>query len=212
MDPSRPGQTFAPSPVKSPINGTITRIPGDIGATISPAIPVATVSNVESLEIATGVSERYIGKIQQSQSALVELEAYPDLRFAAFVSEISPVVDPITRSMAVTLALVEQEPRIKAGMFAKISIIIEEKQNIVKIPAECMVTRSDIPYVFVVTDERVEAREIVPGIQIDNKLEVTQGLAPGEVVVIRGQTLLEDGARGQDHRYDSAPHRVGHPG
>ena len=155
---------------------------------------MATVSNVESLEIATGVSERYIGKIQQSQSALVELEAYPDLRFAAFVSEISPVVDPITRSMAVTLALVEQEPRIKAGMFAKISIIIEEKQNIVKIPAECMVTRSDIPYVFVVTDERVEAREIVPGIQIDNKLEVTQGLAPGEVVVIRGQTLLEDGA------------------
>lgn len=199
VDPSRPGQTFAASPVKAPIAGTITSIPGEVGTTISPAIPVATVSKVDSLEISTGVSERYIAKIAQGQEALVELEAYPELRFQAFVSEVSPVVDPVTRSMAVKLAFREQYRRIKAGMFAKVKIIIEQKEGIVKIPSECLINRFGQPVVFVVTGEgdsaRVEAREVVPGIEIDNKLEIVEGLQTGETVVIRGQTLLEDEAR-----------------
>jgi membrane fusion protein, multidrug efflux system len=196
VDPSRPGQTFAASPVKSPISGTVTSIPGEVGATISPAVPVATVSKVDSLEISTGVSERYIAKVRRGQKALVELEAYPDLRFEAFVSEISPVVDPVTRSMAVTLAFREQDKRIKAGMFAKVRIIVEDKERIVKIPSECLINRYGVPYVFVVSEDgRAEAREVVPGIQIDDKLEVVRGLAPGETVVIRGQTLLEDQAK-----------------
>ncbi|WP_319559700.1 efflux RND transporter periplasmic adaptor subunit [Marispirochaeta sp.] len=196
VDPSRPGQTFAVSPVKSPISGTITRTPSDIGASITPTIPVATVSKVDSLEINTGVAERYISRVRKGQEALVELEAYPDHRFRTYVSEISPVVDPLTRILSVTLAFQKQDQRIKAGMFAKVKIIVDDKQNIVKIPSECMVERQEINFVFVVNDEsRVEAREVVPGILIDEKLEVVEGLRGGETVVIRGQTLLEDQAK-----------------
>lgn len=199
VDPSRPGQTFAASPVKSPITGTVTSIPGEVGTTISPAIPVATVSKVDTLEISTGVSERFIAKIVPGQRALIGLEAYPEVRFEAFVSEVSPVVDPITRAMAVKLAFRNQDKRIKAGMFAKVKIIVEQKEGIVKIPSECLINRFGRPVVFVVGDEgenaRVEAREVVPGIDIDNKLEIVEGLEAGETVVIRGQTLLEDQAR-----------------
>jgi multidrug efflux pump subunit AcrA (membrane-fusion protein) len=196
VDPSRPGQTFAVSPVKSPISGTITRVPSDIGALISTTVPVATVSKVDSLEIKTGVAERYIARIRKGQEALVELEAYPRQRFTSFVSEVSPVGDPVTRTMAVTLAFREQDRRIKAGMFAKAKIIIESRQKVVKIPAECMIQRQKGSIIFVVTDDsRVEAREIVPGILIDQKLEVVEGLRAGETVVIRGQTLLEDQAK-----------------
>ncbi len=199
VDPSRPGQNFAASPVKSPITGTVTSIPGEVGTTISPAIPVATVSKVDSLEVSTGVSERYIAKIALGQQALIELEAYPEFRFRAFVSEVSPVVDPVTRAMAVKLAFRNQDRRIKAGMFAKVKIIVEQKEGIVKIPSECLINRFGQPVVFVVNGEgentRVEAREVVPGIEIDNKLEIVEGLADGETVVIRGQTLLENEAR-----------------
>lgn len=196
VDPSRPGQTFAVSPVKSPISGTVTRTPSDIGAAITPAVPVATVSKVDSLEIKTGIAERYISRVHKDQEARIELEAYPDQRFPAYVSEISPVVDPITRSLSVTLAFRQQDQRIKAGMFAKVKIVVEDKQKIVKIPSECMVERQETYYVFVVNDEsRVEARKVLPGILIDEKLEIVEGLSGGETVVIRGQTLLEDQAK-----------------
>ena len=196
VDPSRPGQTFAASPVKSPISGTVTSIPGDIGAVISSAVPVATVSKVDSLEISTGVAERYVSKISLGQRALVELAAYAETRFPAYISEVSPVVDPLTRTLSVTLAFDKQDSRIRAGMFAKVKIIIQEKKSTLKIPQECMVVREEKSMVFVLTDDsRVTAREIVPGIQIDNKLEVLSGLSAGDTVVIRGQTLLEDQAK-----------------
>jgi multidrug efflux pump subunit AcrA (membrane-fusion protein) len=81
-------------------------------------------------------------------------------------------------------------------MFAAVRIITEEREGIVKIPADCLVTRFGESFVFVVNQEGVaEQRNVTPGIEVDNKLEIVSGLEPGEMVVYQGQTLLEDQAR-----------------
>ena len=86
--------------------------------------------------------------------------------------------------------------RIKSGMFTEIKIITEKKKGIVKIPAECTVKRYGGIYVFVVKESSwVEKRKVTSGIEIDNKLEIVEGLEHGEEIVIRGQTLLEDKAK-----------------
>jgi membrane fusion protein, multidrug efflux system len=90
--------------------------------------------------------------------------------------------------------------RLKAGMFAKVRIITETKENVVKIPASAVVNRFGEQYVFSVDKTNPQmpiARKkvIVPGIIIDGVMEVRQGIAPNEDVVVRGQTLLEDGSR-----------------
>ncbi len=203
VDPSKPGMKFVPSPVKSSIAGTIIDIPVDIGATITPAISVARVSKMNQLEIRTYISERFISKIKLGLEALLHFQAYPEERFQAVVTELSPVVDPQSRTMEVKLRLVKDDSRIKTGMFTEIKIITEKKQGIVKIPAECLVKRYGGFYVFVVKESpagsgqsyEVEQRKVTPGIEIDSKLEIVEGLEPQEEVVIRGQTLLEDKAR-----------------
>jgi multidrug efflux pump subunit AcrA (membrane-fusion protein) len=87
-------------------------------------------------------------------------------------------------------------------MFAKVRVITEQKDHIVKVPAGAMVERFGDTYVFTVeTDASDPAfniarrRPVRPGILIDGVLEIQQGLEPNEEIVIRGQTLLEDGAR-----------------
>ncbi|MBN2509064.1 MAG: efflux RND transporter periplasmic adaptor subunit [Spirochaetales bacterium] len=195
VDPSRPGMNFAQSPVKAPIAGTITALPAEIGSSVAPSIPVATVSRMENLEIVTYVSERYISKVALGQDALIALEAWPGVQFRGKVAELSPVLDPLSRTMEIKLSITEQDRRIKAGMFARVKLIVQEKQNTVKIPAEAMVNRFGENFVFVVNGESVERRKVTPGVQIDNKLEVTEGLSGGEEVVVRGQTLLEDKAQ-----------------
>jgi multidrug efflux pump subunit AcrA (membrane-fusion protein) len=87
-------------------------------------------------------------------------------------------------------------------MFAKVKIITEEKNNIVKIPASAVVRRFGDTYVFsVVTDpsdpvfQIARKKLVVPGILIDDQLEIRQGLSADEEIVVRGQTLLEDGSR-----------------
>jgi multidrug efflux pump subunit AcrA (membrane-fusion protein) len=102
--------------------------------------------------------------------------------------------------MEVRVAVDNPGAKLKAGMFAKARIITEEKGNIVKIPVSAVVNRFGERFVFVADYSDPEApvarrRTITQGILIDGVLEVTQGLAPGEEVVVRGQTLLEDGSR-----------------
>jgi RND family efflux transporter MFP subunit len=121
------------------------------------------------------------------------VEAYPETTFTGFISEVSPVINPNTRMMDIIISLQQHDPRLKPGMFAKLKIITEKKNNIVKIPGDCLVKRYGENFVFVVKpDMTVEKRKVIPGIQIENKVEISDGLAPDEIVVIRGQTLLED--------------------
>jgi multidrug efflux pump subunit AcrA (membrane-fusion protein) len=67
---------------------------------------------------------------------------------------------------------------------------------VVKIPSEAIVERDGKQFVFVAgADEKAVRKNVKIGINIDGKAEITEGLAAGDKVVIRGQTLLEDGAR-----------------
>ena len=192
VDPSRPGMTFVASPVKSPIAGTVIALPVQEGATVSQAVPVARIGRLDELEVRARVAERFISKVRVGLDAVLRFDAYPEERFRAIVAELSPVVDPQSRTLEVRLRLAPPDRRIKAGMFGQIKIVTSRKQGIVKVPSDVLVQRFGTYYVFVVKDGGAQRRKVNPGLQIDNKVEITEGLAAGEEVVLRGQTLLED--------------------
>lgn len=197
VDPSRPGMNYALGPVKSPISGTITAVNVVAGSMVSPQLAIARVSKVESLEILMNVPERYVSKIRGDQSAYLRLDAYPGEVFAARITEISPVLDQTTRTMSVKLALVRPDARIKAGMFARVKLITDTKSGIVKIPEAAVVTRFGEMFVFVIEKGEattVRKQPVTMGIRVDDKTEILKGLVPDEEVVVRGQTLLENGA------------------
>lgn len=196
VDRSRPGQQFEPSPVRAPVAGTITQRYVSVGSTVGPSVPIVQISDTNALEIRTRVAERFISLIREGQEAIVFLEAYPGASFPARVTELSPVVDPATRTMGVTLEFVRRDARIKAGMFVEIRLVTAVRRDVVKVQSNAVVRRFDKPYVFVVTDDNtVEQREVTPGISIGNQLEITDGLEADEQVVIQGQSLLDDGAQ-----------------
>lgn len=80
-------------------------------------------------------------------------------------------------------------------MFSKVKIITEIKDDIIKIPATALIERFGEKYVFVVENNTVIKRTIKQGILIDNIVEIQEGLRAGENVVVRGQSLLEDGSK-----------------
>ncbi len=196
VDPSRPGQNFSLSPVRATIGGTITALPVSVGSQVSQTSPIAQISLTDELEIVVRVAERFISRIRERLPAVIHLDAFPEEQFSATISEMSPVVDPFTRTLEITLRFDRDDPRIRAGMFAEVRIVTERKENIVKVPADVMIRRFGDTFVFVVReDDTVERRVVVPGIEIDNKLEIAAGLDADELVVYQGQNLLEDGSR-----------------
>lgn len=202
IDPSKPGMTFIPGVAKAPIAGTIVSLPAQLGMTITQATPVARISRTEALEVRTYAAERFIFRLRVGQRAEVILDAYPGKVFSAAVTELSPTVDAASRTMEVRLVLSGSGGAVKAGMFAKVKVITEEKAGIVKIPAAALVKRFGETYAFTVEADPADPallvarrKSVSAGLLVDGVQEILSGLSGGEEVVVRGQTLLEDGSR-----------------
>jgi len=202
VDPSRPGMSFRQSVVTAPIAGTIVAVTAQVGMTISQAVPLARITGGGALEIKLHVAERFVSKMALNLPCTVILDAWPGDVFQGSISELSPTIDLASRTMEVRVNVSDTESKLKPGMFAKVRIITEAKDDIVRIPSTAMLSRFGEQYVYVVkTDPEnpeyniVMKRNVVPGILIDGILEIQDGLLPGEEVVARGQTLLEDGVR-----------------
>lgn len=196
IDPSRPGMNFANSPVESPISGTVTSFPGTVGSTVSQQAPVATIGDLANLQVRTYISERKISHIAMEMPAEVTFEAYPGNTFDAIVTELSPVIDPTSRTLEIKLDMKERDSRIKSGMFSKIKITTSVKENIVKIPSDCINERFGVKFVYTVNSEgRAEKKVITEGIRINDVSEILSGIDVNEQVVIQGQTLIDDGVK-----------------
>ena len=202
VDPSRPGMTFMESTVTAPISGTITALPAQVGMTISQAVPLARIQAAGSMEIKLNIAERFISKMAMNLPCEITLDAWPGETFQGNIRELSPNVDPASRTMEVRVNVRDSGSRLKPGMFAKVKVITERKNNIVKIPATAVINRFGEQYVYVTGKDPenpqfdiVSKRIITQGILIDGIMEIQKGLEPGEEIVVRGQTLLDDGSR-----------------
>jgi len=213
VDPSRPGMTFRQSIATAPISGTVIMIPAQVGMTVSQAVPLVRISGGGGYEIKLSVAERFISRIAMNQPCEITLDAWPGEVFMGSVKEVSPTVDIASRTMEVRVNVTDTRNRLKPGMFAKVRVITERKNSIVKIPASAVINRFGEHYVYILEDlgdeinnesgeikdekenRTVRKRIITPGILIDGVIEITNGLSPNDEVVVRGQTLLDDGSR-----------------
>ena len=202
VDPSRPGMTFRHSIATAPISGTITLMPAQVGMMVNQAVPLARIAGGGGLEIRLNVAERFISRIALNLPCEVTVDAWPGETFYGTISEVAPTVDLISRTMEARVNVRDPSSRLKPGMFAKVRVITERKNNIVKIPASAVVNRFGEQYVYVIDKDEedpeidiVRKRIVVPGILIDGVVEILEGLSPNEEIVVRGQTLLDDGSR-----------------
>jgi len=202
VDPSRPGMTFQPYTVTSPVSGTVVSLPVQVGMTISQAVPLARISSGNALEVRLFIAERFISRISMGLPAEITLAAWPGEIFSGQISEISPTLDPISRTMEIRVRVSTPGDRLRAGMFANVRLITDRREDVVKIPASAMVARFGGQFVYVVAPDPENGdfsiairRAVVPGILVDGMAEIQSGLEPDEEIVSRGQTMLEDGAR-----------------
>lgn len=198
VDASRPGMVFADSPVRSPVAGTVTYFPGVVGTSVSQSSIIAKISSTNQLEIQTAVPERFISRISMNQKANLTFNAYPGEVFSAHIKEISPVLDITSRTMNIKFSIDSHDPRIKIGMYAKINLVTEHKENTIVVPYGTVISRNGEDYVFIVEKDGDKTKAVLSpvkvGIRVDNYQEILQGVTKDDLVIVKGQTLLSDGS------------------
>ncbi|MCL2600235.1 MAG: efflux RND transporter periplasmic adaptor subunit [Treponema sp.] len=199
VDPSRPGAVFSLSPVRAPVSGMVVSSPLPVGSTVGTGTVLMTIAVGGNIEIEARIPEREVGQLRTGLSAEVRLEAFPSETFAATVTQVSPVLDPVSRTRQITMRFNQNDPRISSGMFARVRLNTRTYENVISIPQQALTERRGATVVYVLQYDpdgvrRVEMREVVVGVNVDGETEIRSGLEPGEAVVVQGQQFLADGA------------------
>ncbi|MDR2741084.1 MAG: efflux RND transporter periplasmic adaptor subunit [Treponema sp.] len=199
VDPSRPGEVYSQSPVVSTITGIILQTPVNPGDTVSTQTVIYVVGDLAALAVETFVPERFSTSVRPGLPALVSFEAMPNENFAAEVDEVSPVLDPASRTLRIRLRFRpgssgRTDPRIKVGMFGTVSLVTDSRRDVPVIPRLAAINTYGNWIAFVIRkDNTVERRFLTLGLEDETTLEVLEGLTPGERVVTAGQNFLSDG-------------------
>jgi len=194
IDRDEVGLKFEKAPVESTLTGVVGRFLVDIGENVTPQTPIAFVVNDSEVKITLDIPEKYISKLYLAQEAKAKVDSWPNEEFSGVVTKISPVIDLSTRSAPIEITVDNPQGKLKSGMFAKASIILDKIIAAPAILKEATIGRDSNAYVFVVESKKAVLKQVSLGIRDGVYYEVKSGLKEGDLVVIMGQQKLYNGA------------------
>jgi RND family efflux transporter MFP subunit len=196
--------------VRAPFTGVVIAKAAQPGEIVSPVAAgggstrtgIATLVDMDSLEVEVDVGEAFIGRVQPKMPVEATLNAYPDWKIPAEVIAIIPTADRGKATVKVRVALLQKDPRIVPDMGVRVSFLEKAaptEANAPKpgvlVPAAAIATRDGKPVAFVVAGDHVSQRTLTLGRSLADDREVTAGLANGDTVVLNPSDKLADAAR-----------------
>ncbi len=181
--------------VGAPFDGLVARRLISQGEFVQPGQPLFELVALDPIEVVFHLPEVDSARVRLGSEVEVRLSPYPGETFRARLSMITPRIDPQTRTLRVKGTIPNADGRLRPGMFARVDLGVADRPDVAMIPEDAILLRTEGPVVFrLVGGSRVERRLVRTGAVRDGRIEVIDGLAAGDAVVVRGQSGLVDGA------------------
>jgi len=186
--------------VRTPIGGIVTSKTVQSGDVIGGQARLLEVAEVDTMVVRVNVSELDIVDIQPGDEVELRLDALAGEVLSASVRRVFPAADPTTRLIPVEVALSPADGRrARPGYLARVQFQLQPKDDARLIPASAIVSRGGGEAVYLVGDSSsVVLRSVTPGLTSEGRIEILDGLDPGDRIVTAGANLLRDGARIRD--------------
>jgi membrane fusion protein (multidrug efflux system) len=164
------------------------------GAYVKAGADIVRLENVSSIKVDFRIPENYLSKIRSNQDISVKLDAYPGEEFKGRVYAIEPVVDERTRTIAMRARIPNKGTRLKPGMFVRVAVTLDSRQNAVVIPEQAIWPQGKDSFVYRVVDGKAALTKVAIGNRAPGSVEILKGLAANDMVITDGQMKLKDGA------------------
>jgi len=181
--------------VKAPFAGQVTARAVVAGQQVQSGDAAFTLADFEPLRVRVHLPEPVAAKVTAGSRVKLETEAGAG-EFTAEVERISPVVDPQTGTVQVTLRLPEGTGA-RVGGFVKARLTTDRKLDVLAVPKLALVEEGGLRSVFVAEADTVRKVEVATGLYDETHIEVTSGLEEGWTVVTLGRGGLRTGSRVQ---------------
>ena len=195
--------------ITSPIDGTISQRFFDPGNLAVPTQPLVTIVQMEVVKVIVYFPENQVRFMVPGTKAELTVAAHPDQVFHGTIDKVSPTLDPATRMFSAEIKVLNEEHRLRPGMFTTVVLSVDPHPNALLVPKEAILYTEEYEenpdsshwevcqtnYLFVVEDGSAHRRKVSLGHPSDRVVEVCQGVEEGEFVVVRGLHQLNDGDR-----------------
>jgi len=180
--------------ITAPISGIVSIRHIDLGAMASPTSPMLEIVDMDTVKATVSIIESDLSKLNRNDIAYVSVDALPE-PMTGKISLISPTLERSSRSAKVEIAVENRDLKLKPGMFAKVRVPVEIRENVVLIPRAAVIedTEKGLRTVFVVENNRGKRRQVNFGLSQGSVVEISNGLGEGDLVVVAGQHTLKDG-------------------
>lgn len=179
--------------LRAPFSGVLGLRAVSPGELVNPGDKIVTLDDVNVIKVDFSVPETYLSTLAEGQQIAAKTVAYPDRTFTGIVRTIDTRVDPVTRAVVVRAEIPNPDSVLRPGMLMSVELIKNRRRSIV-VPEETLVPMGDRQFVFVVKDGKAEQRWVQIGSRRPGEVEITSGLAEGDLVVREGTNRLSPGA------------------
>jgi membrane fusion protein (multidrug efflux system) len=181
--------------ITAPFDGTVglrNISPGDF---VNVGQDLANFVSYDPMKVDFNIPENQSRQLKAGQTIDITVEAVPGKTFAGDVFAIDPQIDVNGRAVALRATIANPDYVLKPGFFARVSLLVEKKDSALLIPENAIVPQGNDKFIFKIKeDSTVTLLPVTLGIRRDGQVEITQGLAAGDVVVTSGQIKLREGA------------------
>jgi membrane fusion protein (multidrug efflux system) len=176
--------------IRAPFAGVVGIRRVSIGDYVKDGADLVNLEDISSVKVDFRLPERYMDMVQAGQSLEVMVDALPGKPFGARVDAIDPQVDSSGRSALLRGRIDNPEGKLKPGMFARVRLILSERDQALMIPEEAIVPQGIRITVWKVVDGKAVKTDVKTGLRRAAKVEITSGLGAGDQVVTAGQVRL----------------------
>lgn len=180
--------------VTSPLTGRVVRRHVDLGTHISPGTILAEVMDVTPLLALVHVPANRMGFVAVGQRVKLGLNSN-DTQLEGVVRLVSPIVDPQTGTVKVTVEIRSYPPATRPGDFAEVRIVTARHDNATLVPSRAIFEEQGQSILYVTEGGKAVRRVVKSGFVDGDATEILEGVAPQELVVIKGQRDLRDAVR-----------------
>jgi membrane fusion protein (multidrug efflux system) len=164
--------------------------PGDY---VKDGTDIVNLESIHPIKVDFRVPETLLASLRVGQVLDVRVDAFPDRKFPGEVYAIDPAIDPGGRSVAVRARVPNEDSVLRPGLFARVSLTLNSWPQAVLVPETAIVTFGGRVLVMKVVDGRATPQPVNTGIRSGTFVHVTQGLAPGDVVITAGHMKVQPG-------------------
>jgi len=181
--------------IRSPLKGVVDRIHIEKGTYLNSGDPIVHVLQIDQLKIEVGIPESDVDAVRKLKTFDMTIDALDGRSYTGEYHYLYKTADSMARLYNLEIKLDNTDGQILPDMFARVTIIKNKDSRGIAVPMYSLVTQNKKTGIYIETNGVVAFKPVRTGFQDGWKIQIPEGLAPGEHIVVVGHRIIEDGEK-----------------